>query len=449
MDFSALHVALSGVRSARTGLDTMSHNVANASTPGYTRQRVLLRSSHSRDVGGHSIGTGVTVGDIGRVRDHLADIRVRSAAASVGFSSARAELLSHTEVLFGEPDQGISTAMADLWAAFDELALAPADPGARATTLGALEETASTFRMIDSSLTELGDIATSSLQQAVADVNGMLQEVADLNDAIVGSAVPDAGLLDQRDVLLDELSQTIGAKAIQQDDGSVRVTVNGMSLVSEVQVSPLSINSSGEIERGGIVLTPNGEVGGIQAFLSDDVVAAQTMLNTIAEDFATALNTVHAAGFTEAGPGGALFTFTPGDAASTLEVAISSIDEIAASGSTGSPFPVNDATNADALAAVRDALVADGGTASLATSVRELVTDLGQRTAAANSSADSASELFTAASDDRESQHGVSIDEEMISLMEYQRMFEAASRVITAVDQALDVLVNRTGIVGR
>ena len=200
---------------------------------------------------------------------------------------------------------------------------------------------------------------------------------------------------------------------------------------------------------GGIVVDPSGNIGGMRSFLSDDLAAARTQVDTLAEEFATALNAAHAAGFSESGPGGDLVTFTPGAAAASLRVAITDPAELATASSAGPPFPSNDPTNAENLAGLRDALVADGGVASLSTALREIVTDLGQRTAAATSSAASSEQLYSTSVNEREAKHGVSLDEEMISLMEHQRMYEAASRVITAVDQALDVLVNRTGLVGR
>ena len=448
-DFSALHVALSAVRAARTGLDTTSNNVANVSTPGYTRQRVLLRSSHHREVPGGLVGTGVTIGDIGRVRDQLADVRVRGNAASLGFAEVRAELLGHTEVVFGEPDTGISSALSGLWAALDEVALAPADPGARSAVLGNLEVAAARFREVASGLRQMSNLATESLNQAVVDANDMLTQVADLNDAIVASAHPAPDLLDRRDVLLDELSGMLGAKVIPQDDGAVRVTLNGLSLVSDTRPTLLSINGAGDIEAGGVVLDPSGEIGGLHTFINDDVTASVAGLDILAEDLVAALNTAHAAGFSASGPGGDLLTFTPGSAAASMTVVIADPDDLATAGTAGPPFPAHDATNAENMAALRDALSASGGTASLSTAIRELVTDVGQRTAAAASSAASSGQLYATSLDDRESRIGVSLDEEMVSLMEYQRMYEAASRVITAVDQALDVLVNRTGVVGR
>ncbi len=450
VDFSALHVALSAVRAARIGLDTTSNNVANVSTPGYTRQRVALASSFSREAPGGLVGTGVTVADIGRVRDQLADIRVRSSASSLSFMDVRAELLSQAEVVFAEPEGGISSALTELWASFDELVLSPIDPGARNTVLASLDGAATRFREVSSGLADLEGIARDSLRLGVDEANAILAEVAELNDKIVGSAVHPPDLLDRRDLLLDELSSLVGSKVIFHDNGSAQVTLNGLSLVSDVTVTPLSYDATtNAVSASGVQLTPGGEVGGFQAFIAQDLVDTRAALDTLAEDLASSLNARHMAGFSASGPGGPLLSFTPGQAAATLQVAITSTDDLATAGSPGPPFPEFDTTAAESLAALRDDLVSGGGTASLSTAMREIITEIGQKSAVAQSGAASSAQLYQASLDDRESKHGVSLDEEMISLMEYQRMYEAASRVITAVDQALDVLVNRTGVVGR
>ena len=209
VDFSALHLALGAVRAARVGLDVTSNNVANSSTPGYTRQRVTLASSFSRPVPGGLVGTGVTIADIGRVRDQMADVRFRNGAASLAGLEIRSELLRSTEIMLGEPDHGVSAALSNLWDSFDGLVLAPNDSAARATVLSELESTTSAIRDVSRGLTDLESIGRDSLVGVIARANERLAEVAKLNDAIVASSVIPNDVLDKRDVILDELSSML------------------------------------------------------------------------------------------------------------------------------------------------------------------------------------------------------------------------------------------------
>ena len=105
--------------------------------------------------------------------------------------------------------------------------------------------------------------------------------------------------------------------------------------------------------------------------------------------------------------------------------------------------------NAEALSALRDSLVADGGTLTVDDAMRNIVSFVGEMTASAISGARSQAALTSAAESARMQAHGVSIDEEMVNLITYQRAYEAAARVMTAVDESLDTLINRTGLVGR
>ena len=172
-------------------------------------------------------------------------------------------------------------------------------------------------------------------------------------------------------------------------------------------------------------------------------------VDSFARDLADALNGQHAAGFTPDGSaGGALLTYIPGSEARSLAVAVSDPDEIAAAGS-GAPVGAYDGINAEALSALRNALVAEGGTVNLDDSIRSLVSYVGELTAAATAGVRSQTAMTAAAENARVQAHGVSIDEEMVNLITYQRAYDAAARVMTAVDESLDTLINRTGVVGR
>jgi flagellar hook-associated protein 1 FlgK len=199
----------------------------------------------------------------------------------------------------------------------------------------------------------------------------------------------------------------------------------------------------------GTTVNPGGELAGFQSYLQTELPAFQAALNTFASELADALNTQHALGFTPGGsPGGALLNYTPGAEARSLTVGVSDHSEIAAAGS-GAPVAEYDGLNADALAALRRSLAAGGGALTLDDAIRSVVSLVGEMTAATASGARSQTALTAAAENSRMQTHGVSIDEEMVNLITYQRAYEAAARVMTAVDQNLDTLINRTGVVGR
>lgn len=453
-DFISLYTAFSGLTAAQAGINTASHNVANASTIGYTRQQVDLASRTPYYARYGTIGQGVDIQQIMRSRVAGLDTQVRNSVATQGRLDVLANLLAGTEALMAEPDEGITASMSGLWAAFDELALDPPNHAARRNVISALSELTTNIRNVSGKWETEAASASTNLAHYVDETNAMLREVADLNRQILSAShvngMPN-DLLDQRDLLLDELANIAGVRVTAMDNGAARVSLDGLSLVSDTMVSPLSYDPSTHqiTHSSGTTVAVGGELSGFQSYLTNELPAFQATLDTFVRDLAGALNTQHAAGFTPGGTaGGDLLSYTPGREAASLVVAVSDHSEIAAAGS-GPPVAEYDAANVEALAALRTALAADGGTISLDESIRSLVAYVGELTAAAESGARSQAAMTAAAENGRLQAHGVSIDEEMVNLITYQRAYEAAARVMTAVDESLDTLINRTGMVGR
>ncbi|MGH2735626.1 MAG: flagellar hook-associated protein FlgK [Actinomycetota bacterium] len=462
-DFVALNTALSALRTARVRIDIASHNVANASTPGYTRQRVDQHPNPVFQSQVGAIGTGVSVSGIGRIRDGFLDARVRTASSTYGQFSIEHDLLDRAEQILAEPDEGITSRLSDLWASFEELALAPANTGARIAALGALEDLSARIRSVAEGWDRLADDVANHMSVRVDEVNNMLRGVADLNRQInenIHGGMPN-DLMDQRDVLLDQLATAIGATSTPLEGNMVRVSLNGLSLVDGIVPSKLQYAMDPLTKQVSIVhpsggMKAGGEIGGYQTFINVDKPALLGKLNDFVSDFVTALNAQHQAGYSDpvaaGGPGvagGPLFNLVPGEEARKLTVAITDASQLAVSSDPGPPFPVNNGVNAQALADIRTQLTANGGKDSLDEAMRALVVELGAKVSVAKRGADSQEGLLSAAEIVRDSHHGVSLDEELTLLMEAEHSYQAAARVMSAVDEALDVLINRTGIVGR
>lgn len=453
-DFISLYTAFSGLTAAQAGIDTASHNVANASTPGYTRQRVDLVSRVPYHQRFGVVGQGVDVAGITRTRVAGLDAQVRLSASAQGRLDVLADLLAGTESVMGEPNAGITASMAGLWNSFDELMLDPPNASTRQHVISSLDHLATTIVGVAEKWEIEAQSASNSLSVYVDRTNAMLNNIADLNRQILdASSLPGEpnDLLDQRDLLMDELANIAGVTVTITDNGAARVSLDGLSLVSDTMVSPLSYDpATHEISHSsGALVAVGGELSGFQSYLQTELPGFEASLNTFARELADALNAQHAAGFAPDGsPGANLLNYTVGKEAMSLAVAVSHHSEIAAAGS-GSPVAEYDGINAEALSGLRQMLVADGGTITLDDAMRDVISFVGEMTAAAYSGARSQAALTSAAENARMQTHGVSIDEEMVNLITYQRAYEAAARVMTAVDQNLDTLINRTGVVGR
>lgn len=455
MGFVGLNTAYTGLVAAQVGIDTSTHNVANTATEGYTRQRVDQVSRRPNLRPEAYIGTGTEVTDVRRARDEFLDARFRAGAVVLGSLASNANLLERAEAALGEPDNGLTVALDEVFDSFEELAISPDDEASRVSVLRALDRFAARTRSVAEDYRSIEADTAENLRFMVEEVNQTLTEVAELSDLIEEAATNGRtpnDLLDQRDRLLDELSQDVGVTVVRQGTYDVRVSLDGMALVDGVRANSLSVDplTNDLVHSTGTVVRPGGEIGGTQQFLQQDLPTLFTRLNTFASEVTAAINTQHTAGFSDSTtPGVALFTSTVGSEAETLTTTLTDPADLAASDDGGTPFPIFNGVNAQALADLRDQLVASGGTESPGGALRSFITQLGAETATARSGADAQDELVAAAELSRDEAHGVSLDEEMVLLVQYQRAYQASARVITTVDQTLDTLINRTGVVGR
>lgn len=454
MGFVSLYTAFSGLQAAQAGMDTAAHNVSNAGTPGYTRQRVdqATRLPGHRSFG--PVGTGVAIADITRSRDVMLDARARAAMNGASRFETLGNLLLGVESAMAEPDAGITVAIDGLWSSFEEFALNPPDTAARHNVLDNLRSVAARVRGVAEAWQVSATTAAGDLAASVADANELITEIAGLNQAILESGADDYtpnDLLDKRDIAIDQLSQIAGVQVSISDSGAARVSLNGLALVHDSMASQLSFNSATNevVHSSGVAVEAGGAIGARQVFLSTVLPGMQADLDTFATELTAALNSQHASGFTQAGvAGGALLSYSPGSAALTLDIAISDPADLAAAAG-GPPVADFDGLNAEALAGLQFSLSASGGTETLGSVIRGIVGSVGGATASAFSEARAQSSISSAAQNARAQMHGVSVDEEMVNLITYQRAYEAAARVMTTVDQTLDTLINRTGVVGR
>ncbi|MTV27358.1 flagellar hook-associated protein FlgK [Nitriliruptoraceae bacterium ZYF776] len=455
MGFVGLYTGLTGVRASQVGIDVTSHNVANAATPGYTRQRVEFTARASFQHPAGQIGTGVDISQIGRLRDTFLDGRARTAFGDLGTHQVRADLLGRLEALTGEPDGGISVRLGALWTAAETWANDPGDGPARRQVLAELGATADTFRSVSAQWDALAaDVATQRDVRVTA-ANDALQALADL-DVRIANADPNrvgTDVFDQRDRLLDEVATLIGGQVAVGTDGRATVVLDGVELL-DGGAATLSVTPDGTLAATTTDGTTHalgaglgGELGGLVRVATVDLPAWRGELSALAATLADTINDINVQGVRADGtPGVELLTYDPTDPAGSIKVATTSLADLAAA-TTGTPPAPFDGTNAQRFADLRHDGVAGG--ASIDERFAELVIGLAGDVRSAKAGASASRAVAVGASLARDAEHGVSLDEEMVGLIRYQRALEAASRVMTTVDEALNVLINRTGVVGR
>ncbi len=444
----SLYVGASGLAAASAGIDATAQNVANASTPGYTRRSVQQSVADPIRHGIVQIGQGVEVTAITRDSANLLGMQRIEAGGDASAAAAFYDALAEVEILF---DETMSDGMrSDLDTFFDALTAATADPsdaGLRGAVLDAAEDLA---RGVADTAAQL-DAAQARFEQdieiSLPPLNAKLQEVALLNQRLVSAGGADAApdIADQLDRLLRELGDEAGFTSKIEADGTATVMLGGHAVVEGTEAREISYSAptgvSIEVDNGYVTVQPGGRLGGVaQAHAAVDGYRAD--LNTFAADLADAVNAVHTAGFDANGaPGVALFTYDPADPAGSLAIAAGlDADSLAFAGAT--PAAAGDADNLKALLALEDAAVVGGKTpgAALSALTNDVASDVARASADAQRAGLVAQDLDTLAAN----LHGVDMDEEAMKLITFQTAYQAAAKVIQVTDELLGTLMELT-----
>lgn len=455
-NFSGLNVALSALYAQRRGLEITGHNVANANTEGYSRQRVNLEANGGPRTGTFwsrtiDTGGGVHVASITRFRDAFLEIRSALAQGDGGRLGQLQGGLTQVEALFNEPsDQSLAKSMSEFWSGWDDIANHPGDGAARTQLLQRGAALASSINRAADQLSQFRTDGISQLSSLTTDINTAASNVAELNKAIrsaVSGGLNAGDLMDQRDLLVNELAQKVGATIRPTEYGQVNVFVNGTALVSGESASALTLDSAASpvVMRWAGSNHPatvtGGQAGGMLELINTKLPGYSASLDTIALKLRDDVNAIHTTGAGLDSVSGRKFF----DATSASDLAISTdigtdTDKIAAALASGGTL---DGSVALTLADL--ALSSTGAGAQY----RSMIVGLGVETQSAQRQADIQGQTADQIDGARESASGVNTDEEMVAMVQFQHAYEAAARFLTAIDQMLDVLVNRTGLAGR
>jgi flagellar hook-associated protein 1 FlgK len=465
--FFGLNTALSGLLTQQRALNTVTHNLTNATTKGYSRQRVDMAAATpytnpalNMPVGPGQIGTGVIATQHARLRDQFIDLSYRQGASDLGQFQSRASALQGIDTVIDEPgDTGITSLLKDFWGGWQALSLSPESAAAREAVRHAGQALADGFGDLNSQLVAAQNQADLRLNGQVARVNDLAGQINELNQQIamvvaVGQEPND--LRDMRDTLLDELSGYTDAAVTENGTtGKVTVAIGGQLLVDggTDTVNALAISGAGAATVGGVATTiTSGSLRGL-VDIRDTVIGGATgylaQLDTLANAVATSVNARHAAGYGLDGTTGNNF-FT-GTTAATIGLSApiqASVDAIAASDTAGN-LPAG-ANNAIALAQLQFVVQTIGAsTTTLDGFYGQMVAKIGVDTDQATRLADVQQGVLDAAQSRRDSTSGVNLDEEMSDMVRFQKSYNSAARMITTLDDMLETIISRMGLVGR
>jgi flagellar hook-associated protein 1 len=454
--FSGLEIGKRALMAQQLAMNTASHNMANSTTPGYSRQRVSLVASYPADTPQGSVGTGVIAESVRHVRDLFLTEQYRGAHSNQTQWDSTHKTLSQIESFFNEPgDRGLGQLISDFWNAWENLAT---NPTARSTVVEKSKVLINAFKQYGTQLNDLRSSLDSEISNRVLQINQLGDQIAAINRQIVGAELGGEkanDLRDKRDLLVDDLSVLTQVRTIERPNGSLTVLLGSMALVdgaealgitSKVQQSGNSTvtravweNTNFDIEFSG------GELFALQQLRDKSLPEYQSGLDTLAKTIVDQVNAIHRVGVGATGTTGINFFSAYNATAMTmsLNTEIENDPNLIAASISGEP---GDTRNAQAISELRASAILSDNSVTIGEFYAGLVGTLGIKTQEASNLKENYKLLATQLDNAKQSVQGVSIDEEMTNMMKYQRAYEASARIITYIDSALETLIGGMGV---
>ncbi len=452
---SLLGLARDGMVAQQGAINVTGDNVTNATTPGYVRRSAVLESQST------AMGQpgGVYFAGIARSFDQFAEQRVLDESGKQGAANARSQALTQTESLVAPTGADtIATKVNAMMDAFNELVGYPGELTVRKDVVAKAADLAATIAATAKGVTSQRADLVQQAQGVADEVNQRLAQIGTLNGQIAQAQAagdPAAGLRDQRDVVVSQVADRLGARGITGSDGNYVLFGGGTALVDGTTVSKLSVDldTSGalriQVVRPGGSQTDvttnvvSGSLGGIREARDQDLPQVSQQLDQYAYDLSNAVNAAHTAGYGLDGVSGRPLFVTPtavaGAAASmAVDPGVAADPSKVAASSTATDVPGG---NQNALALLHVGQNPIGASGTPAEGIAALTSSVGVRKSAADGEVQLRQSTVAQVKALRDSASGVSIDEEMVDLTRFQRAFQASVQVMQTADQLMQSLL--------
>jgi flagellar hook-associated protein 1 len=433
-----IETALRGLQANQAALDTTGENITNASTPGYSRQRVDLTESDALTIPalsnvtgtGAQVGTGVDISNITRVRDAFIDIQYRTQNTSTSNANTLASELGQVQTALGSSSSdAISTALSNFWNSWSTLANNPSGSSQAAALQSVVDNGTTLAQTFNAVSAQMATVQSQASQQyaTLTGAGGQVQQdanqIATLNQQIVDAQAAGTtpnDLLDQRDNLIDDLSSLASVTVTTQSNGSDTISFGNAA-------QPLIGGATGTTVTWPQAMTSaaGGQLGALLNLGSatGPIGTLSSQLDTVANTVISSVNALQPTS-----------PFFSGNSASTIAVsATTATIQTSSSATSGTDL-------AQGIAALSGG-AADQGYAAF-------VASMGDTVASANSAQTTAQSVLTAIDNQRQSVSGVSLDEEMANLITFQRGYQASARMMQAMNDTLQTLISSTTSAG-
>lgn len=451
--FGGIETASRALRAFQRQLDTTGHNIANVNTKGYSRQTVdLAATDPARSIEGKllSIGTGVSVASINRIKDQLMEARRQGILGDQGRAEGNLSNLERVQSSFLDIDgRGITNALDYFYNSWSALGSNPTSLAAKQQVQNAGADLAKRVRDAFANLDGLSQGTDKQIQQTMGQIQSLGNKISSLNTEIkknIAAGGSPNDQMDQRDEAIAELSKLVNVQTNSAPDGTTSVFIGSFTLVDQVGARefPANYDSATSTVSGNGMSWPitGGKLKGL--FDSAGQMSSfKADLDSFANQLRTQVNTIHSGGITGAGTTGQNFfaDSIPQTGAKdfNLDPAISANPTLIATGSTTAK---GDGSIAIALSGLRDQKIPALGNQTIGNLFTSLISTVGTSVRNAKNNVETSYTLSEQLDQQIQDVSGVNMDDEMANMLRFQRSYQAAAKILNMMDENVGTLID-------
>ncbi len=474
--FSSLEIGKRALLAQKFGLDVTSNNIANINTVGYSRRQAVMSETTPVNISGQFLGTGVITDNLRSFRSEMQDKEIRNNTSRNAGYELQESLLTRLESILAEPsDNGLSELTTSFFNTFDEISTNPHDTALRDHLLDTAKQLTDRFNLTAKQIVDMRDDVRSNIESDVSNINHLLKDIAELNRSIgltkAETSIEAQTYVDEREVKLEKLSKYANIHLGTNDNGSVNVFMNGINVITDTMYNEVKAQESLNSATGERTITiistdlqgnhpenldvQNGELATKLKIYNETLddndsssgYSVAKKLDEYANGIVQQVNALMNTGFglNDTGttpPGRNFFEPVVGNA-KAINIRVSADvwnkpDDIPLSDVAG-----EDGNNSIALQIARlssnESFIGDSTPTEFYATILNKIGNMGKE---AKSGRQTTQLIGQQLETQRESIIGVNLDEEAISLVKFQKAFEASSRIVNVTDEILSTIVN-------
>jgi len=432
----------------RKAMDITSHNIANTNNPNFSRRKIVFSSDFTDVSSGIVWGNGVKIGDVIRYKDNFVENQTRIMNSKYHDSRRQSELISNIEKLFSEPSElGLGNMISKFFNSFSELASSPTSNPLRTSVLNAATSMAAKVNNLSNSLNDVKKNIKSEFDEKVKSVNNLLTQILQVNKDLKinqSKKMSISDLLDHRDSLLKELSNLVNINITTFSDNTISVSIGGSFAVDAYHITEFEmVEENGYLSmkmKGGTnpVILTDGELNALSSVFTSKVTSYQQKLDRIVNTIVTEVNKIHSTGFSKTTPPQTNINFFEpyNDGVLRINGLLLKNPNLISISSDGT---LGNGDLALSISEIMDKKLIDNST--IMEYYTTLINELGNDGLLNKNLAEANQLVIEQLEQQREMVSGVSLDEEMTNVLQFQRSYEASAKLIKVSDELLRTIL--------